>query len=101
MSPRYTETWPDYVHKELSRTLNNIQAVRIIQRVRHHYFQDLYGHSDINLGFEGLVANVSRYEATDPRDRIYAMGNIIVDSDQWFEVDYRIPWEILVSCLER
>ncbi|KAI0875901.1 hypothetical protein GGS24DRAFT_453278 [Hypoxylon argillaceum] len=101
MSPRYTETWPDYVHKELSRTLNNIQAVRIIQRVRHHYFQDLYGHSDINLGFEGLVANVSRYEATDPRDRIYAMGNIIVDSDQWFEVDYRIPWEILYTDVAR
>lgn len=98
MCPRYTETWPDYIHPELSRTINNIQAVRIIQRARHYYFQNLYGHTDITLGFEGLVETVSRYDATDPRDRIYAMGNMIVDSDQWFEVDYRVPWEILVSC---
>lgn len=97
MCPRYTETWPDYVHQELSRTINNIQAVRIIQRTQHYYFQDIYGHSDITLRFEGLVETVSRYDATDPRDRIYAMGNMIVDSDQWFEVDYRVAWEILVS----
>ncbi|KAI1200645.1 hypothetical protein F5X97DRAFT_331832 [Nemania serpens] len=101
MCPRYTETWPDYIHPELSRTINNIQAVRIIQRARHYYFQNLYGHTDITLGFEGLVETVSRYDATDPRDRIYAMGNMIVDSDQWFEVDYRVPWEILYTDVAR
>ncbi|KAI1128964.1 hypothetical protein F5Y10DRAFT_162906 [Nemania abortiva] len=99
--PRYTETWPDYIHPQLSRTINNIQAVRIIQRARHYYFQDAYGRSDIMLSFGGLIENVSRYEATDPRDRIYAMGNIIVDSDQWFEVDYRVPWEVLYADVAR
>ncbi|KAJ8124376.1 hypothetical protein O1611_g9264 [Lasiodiplodia mahajangana] len=29
------------------------------------------------------------------------MGNIIVDSDQWFEVDYRVPWEILYTDVAR
>ncbi|KAI1419424.1 hypothetical protein F5Y12DRAFT_778060 [Xylaria sp. FL1777] len=97
MCPRYTETWPDYMHQQLSRTINNIQAIRIIQKARHYYFQDIYGHTSISLSFEGLVDSVSRYEATDPRDRIYAMGNIIADSDRWFEVDYRIPWQILYT----
>ncbi|KAI0429442.1 hypothetical protein F5Y09DRAFT_310254 [Xylaria sp. FL1042] len=101
MCPRYTETWPDYVHQRLSRTINNIQAVRIIQKARHYYFQDTYGPTDIALGFEGLVDSVSRYEATDPRDRIYAMGNIVADSDQWFEVDYRVPWQILYTDVAR
>ncbi|KAI0804300.1 hypothetical protein GGR55DRAFT_659452 [Xylaria sp. FL0064] len=101
MCPRYTETWPDYIHQRLSRTINNIQAVRIIQKARHYYFQDTYGPTDIALGFEGLVDSVSRYEATDPRDRIYAMGNIIADSDQWFEVDYRVPWQILYTDIAR
>ncbi|KAJ3577518.1 hypothetical protein NPX13_g3047 [Xylaria arbuscula] len=101
MCPRYTETWPVYVHQQLSRTINNIQAVRIIQKSRHYYFQEHYGDTNIALGFEGLVENVSRYEATDPRDRIYAMGNIIVDSDLWFEVDYRIPWQILYADVAR
>lgn len=101
MCPIYTETWPTYVHQQLSRTINNIQAVRIIQRSRHYYFQEQYGYTNIVLGFEGLVESVSRYEATDPRDRIYAMGNIIADSDRWFEVDYRIPWQILVSTIKK
>ncbi|KAI8626514.1 hypothetical protein F5Y19DRAFT_445920 [Xylariaceae sp. FL1651] len=95
MCPRYTETWPDYIHQKLSRTINNIQAVRIIQRARHYYFQDTYGRTDTSLSFERMVEFVSRYEATDPRDRIYAMGNIVADSKDWFEVDYRIPWQIL------
>ncbi|KAI8953105.1 hypothetical protein F4801DRAFT_588491 [Xylaria longipes] len=101
MCPRYTETWPDYVHEQLSQTINNIQAVRIIQKARHYHFQDLYGQNDIALGFEGLVESVSRYEATNPRDRIYAMGNIIANTDQWFEVDYRVPWEILYTDVAR
>ncbi|KAI0114362.1 hypothetical protein GGR51DRAFT_546509 [Nemania sp. FL0031] len=101
MCPRYTESWPDDLHSQLTRTINNIQAIRIIQRARHYYFQDAYGHSDIMLSFEGLIETVSRYEATDPRDRIYAMGNIIVDSNQWFEVDYRVPWEILYTDVAR
>ncbi|KAI0908323.1 hypothetical protein F4823DRAFT_640312 [Ustulina deusta] len=101
MCPRYTETWPDYVHQQLSRTINNIQAVRIIQKARHYYFQGEYGHTDIALSFAGLVDSVSRYEATDPRDRIYAMGNIIADSDQWFEVDYHVPWQILYTDVAR
>ncbi|KAK5633759.1 hypothetical protein RRF57_009473 [Xylaria bambusicola] len=101
MCPRYTETWPAYVHQQLSRTINNIQAVRIIQKCRHYYFQDQYGETDIALGFEGLVDSVSRYEATNPRDRIYAMGNIVADSHQWFEVDYRVPWEILYTDVAR
>lgn len=99
MCPRYTETWPDYIHEKLDRTINNIQAVRIIQKARHYHFQDVYGPVDFNLGFEGMVESVSRYEATDPRDRIYAMGNIIANPEQWFDVDYRIPWQILVSSL--
>jgi len=97
MCPRYTETWPDYVHERLSATINNIQAVRIIQRSRHYYFQERYGPSDVALGFEGLIEYVSRYQATDARDRVYAMGNIIADGHHWFEVDYRVPWQILVS----
>ncbi|KAI1299571.1 hypothetical protein F5Y03DRAFT_365783 [Xylaria venustula] len=101
MCPRYTETWPDYIHPQLSRTINNIQAVRIIQKARHIYYQDTYGPTDVTLGFEGLVDSVSRYEATDARDRIYAMGNMIGDSDQWFEVDYRIPWQILFTDVAR
>ncbi|KAI0399354.1 hypothetical protein F4802DRAFT_51092 [Xylaria palmicola] len=101
MCSRYTETWPDYVHPQLSRTINNIQAVRIIQKARHYHFQDKYGPTDISLGFEGLVESVSRYEATDPRDRIYAMGNIIGNTTQWFEVDYRIPWQILYTDVAR
>ncbi|KAF2968708.1 hypothetical protein GQX73_g4904 [Xylaria multiplex] len=101
MCPRYTETWPDRIQEDLSRTINKIQAVRLIQRARHYYFQDTYGHTDISLSFEGLVAFVSRYEATDPRDRIFAMGNMIVDSDQWFEVDYRVPWQILYTDVAR
>ncbi|KAJ2977554.1 hypothetical protein NUW58_g7775 [Xylaria curta] len=101
MCPRYTEQWPDCVQQMLNRTINNIQAVRIIQRVRHYYFQDVYGPTETVLGFEGLVESVSRYEATDPRDRIYAMGNIIAHSDQWFEVDYRVPWQILYTDVAR
>ncbi|GAW24724.1 hypothetical protein ANO14919_143160 [Xylariales sp. No.14919] len=101
MCPRYTETWPDYIQNQLSRTINNIQAVRIIQKARHYHFQDVYGPTKIALSFEGLVINVSRYEATDPRDRIYAMGNIIVDSSQWFKVDYRIPWQVLYTDVAR
>ncbi|KAI0467691.1 hypothetical protein F4859DRAFT_525119 [Xylaria cf. heliscus] len=101
MCPRYTESWPDYIHEELSRTINNIQAVRIIQKARHYHFQEVYGRSDAGLGFESLVESVSRYEATNPRDRIYAMGNIIANTDQWFEVDYRVPWEILYADVAR
>ncbi|KAI1749509.1 hypothetical protein F4782DRAFT_513417 [Xylaria castorea] len=101
MCPKYTETWPDYVHEQLSRTINNIQAVRIIQKARQYHFQGVYGQTDIALSFEGLIESVSRYEATNPRDRIYAMGNIIVDTAQWFEVDYRVPWEILYADVAR
>ncbi|KAI0967196.1 hypothetical protein F4678DRAFT_475412 [Xylaria arbuscula] len=101
MCPRYTETWPEYIHPQLSRTINNIQAVRIIQKARHVYYQDTYGPTNTVLGFEGLVDSVSRYEATDARDRIYAMGNMIGDSNQWFEVDYRIPWQILYADVAR
>ncbi|KAI1813225.1 hypothetical protein GGS20DRAFT_577762 [Poronia punctata] len=101
LCPPYTETWPDYVHHRLSRTINNIQAVRIIQRVRHHYFQDKYGPTDLALSFENLVEYVSRYEATDARDRVYAMGNIIQDGNQWFDVDYRVPWQILYTDVAR
>ncbi|GAP86951.1 putative heterokaryon incompatibility protein [Rosellinia necatrix] len=101
MCPKYTETWPDYIHQKLSRTVNNIQAVRIIQKARHYHFQETYGPTDIGLGFEGLINTVSRYEATDPRDRIFAMGNMIINSGEWFEVDYRIPWQILYTDIAR
>ncbi|KAI1173251.1 hypothetical protein F4777DRAFT_589985 [Nemania sp. FL0916] len=97
MGPRYTETWPDYVHSQLDSIINVIVAVRGIQRARHYYFQDRYGKSSNVVGFGALVENVSRYEATDPRDRIYAMGNILADSKDWFDVDYRVPWEVLYT----
>ncbi|KAI1322375.1 hypothetical protein F5Y16DRAFT_42009 [Xylariaceae sp. FL0255] len=97
MCPRRTESWPSHIHERLDQTINNAQAVRIIQRVRHYYFPELYGHSDVSPSFENLVENVSRYEVTDARDRIYAMGSMVEDGSNWFEVDYRIPWQVLYA----
>ncbi|KAI0195469.1 hypothetical protein F4808DRAFT_452851 [Astrocystis sublimbata] len=101
MCPRYTETWPDHVQKYLSRTLYNTQAVRLIQQARHCHLADVYGQSDYSLSIEGFVETVHRYGATNPRDRMYAMGNMVDDSHKWFEIDYKIPWESLYADVAR
>ncbi|KAI1493946.1 heterokaryon incompatibility protein-domain-containing protein [Biscogniauxia mediterranea] len=99
MEPRKTETWPGFTTYNMNNTINNIQAVKGIQRVRRKYFQHIYGQTEGMLSFEALVANSSRYGATDPRDRVYALRNVTTDSEEWISVDYRTPWEIVYADL--
>ncbi|KAI5917519.1 heterokaryon incompatibility protein-domain-containing protein [Camillea tinctor] len=99
MEPRKTETWPDFIPHSMNNTINNIEAVKGIQKARRKYFQNIYGRTEGTLSFEALVANSSRYGATDPRDRVYALWNVTTDAEEWVSIDYRVPWEIVYADL--
>ncbi|KAI1501673.1 heterokaryon incompatibility protein-domain-containing protein [Biscogniauxia marginata] len=101
MEPRQTDTWPDFIAHTMDNTLNHILAVKEIQKVRRKHFQLVYDESQTNVSFETLVINSCRYGATDPRDRIYALQNMAMDSDKWVNVDYTVPWEIVYADLAR
>ncbi|KAI1341021.1 heterokaryon incompatibility protein-domain-containing protein [Xylariaceae sp. FL0016] len=98
MEPRTTTTWPGALQERLESTLKKLQAVRLIQEVRHVLFHDMYGPSTWSSNsFQQLVFYAVQYDSTDPRDKIYAMQNLADDSENWFQVDYRIPWQILYA----
>ncbi|KAI0476418.1 hypothetical protein GGR56DRAFT_693877 [Xylariaceae sp. FL0804] len=85
MQPRVTGTWPGSLHERLGDTLDKLHAVRIIQHMRHAHLRSEADRP--RFTFEEALAAASQYDATDPRDKIYALQNLAEDSTEW-QVEY-------------
>ncbi|KAI0118583.1 heterokaryon incompatibility protein-domain-containing protein [Hypoxylon sp. NC0597] len=104
LTPRSIEVYPDYISDDQNSTLNNLAAIQHIQRRRRQLYGDSHWHEKgrKNISpFSSCIADVSRFGATDPRDKMYALQCFAEDANEWFEVDYRVPWEILYTDVAR
>ncbi|KAI0835320.1 heterokaryon incompatibility protein-domain-containing protein [Hypoxylon sp. FL0890] len=104
VTPRSVEVYPDYISENQNGILNNLAAIQHIQRRRRQQFGDSHWHEKgrTNISpFSACIADVGRFGATDPRDKMYALQCFAEDSNEWFEVDYRVPWEILYTDVAR
>ena len=103
--PRQVGDYPEYVEAALGTLFHNLTAILEIQKFRIRTFNDTYKASRTAIYLLETLQSVRRFGATDPRDKVYAMQNLATDSDQWLEVDYRVPWQIVYvevgrKCLE-
>nr|AVY05527.1 heterokaryon incompatibility protein [Nodulisporium sp.] len=104
ITPRSVEVYPDYIPDNQNGTLNNLAAIQHIQRRRRQLFGDSHWHEKGRTSmypFSFCIADVGRFGATDPRDKMYALQCFAEDANEWFKVDYRVPWEILYTDIAR
>ncbi|KAI1414373.1 hypothetical protein F5Y13DRAFT_159446 [Hypoxylon sp. FL1857] len=104
VTPRSIEVYPDYISEDQNGTLNNLAAIQHIHRRRRQLFGDSHWHEKgrKNISpFSSCIADVGRFGATDPRDKMYALQCFAADANEWFEIDYRVPWEILYTDVAR
>ncbi|KAI0378220.1 heterokaryon incompatibility protein-domain-containing protein [Hypomontagnella monticulosa] len=97
--PRSIGLYPDWIQDDMNRTLDNIFAIQNIQRRRRSLFADFYTPGQY-LPFLPLItylANSNRFGATDPRDKLFSLKYFADDVDAWFEIDYKVPWQILYA----
>ncbi|KAI1383847.1 heterokaryon incompatibility protein-domain-containing protein [Hypoxylon trugodes] len=100
--PKNIGLYPDYISDDLNRMLNSILAIQHIQRRRKRLLQDLNGGSNKSHWSLATFLNyTNRLGATDPRDKLYALQYIAQDASTWFQVDYKIPWQILYADVSR
>lgn len=113
--PRRTMAWPDWLMSDNAamgwQDLEpNLITVLSIQRSRLRMEQDQNGLDFVSLtNLDTLLQQSSRLQATDPRDKVFAMRNLVNDleRDDWApKPDYMITWQNLytkmaVSMIER
>ncbi|KAI2641412.1 heterokaryon incompatibility protein-domain-containing protein [Hypomontagnella submonticulosa] len=97
--PRSIGLYPDWIQDDMNRTLDNIFAIQHIQRRRRSLFADVYTPGQY-LPFQPLITylgNSHRFGATDPRDRLFSLQYFADDVSTWFEIDYKVPWQVLYA----
>ncbi|KAK7756188.1 hypothetical protein SLS62_001781 [Diatrype stigma] len=95
MHPRQAGGYPRYIHDMLGTVFHNLSALLEIQKFRGRLHNDIYGVSRKNIYLLQTLASARRFGATDPRDKIFALKNLATDANDWVEVDYRVPWQII------
>ncbi|RYO81924.1 hypothetical protein DL762_006856 [Monosporascus cannonballus] len=105
MHPRQVGDYPEYVEDALGNVFHNLSAVVEIQKFRARIFNDLYGTHRTAIYLLQTLASARRFGATDPRDKVFSLQNLATDADEWIDVDYRVPWQIIYMevariCLE-
>ncbi|RSL46492.1 hypothetical protein CEP54_013834 [Fusarium duplospermum] len=106
MQPPRTTFWPDYLPYTYEESKNNLMAMNNIQIYKVKAFPSCYslnGYNGRTRSFLTLLLYTSRFAATDPRDKIFALsglhlGSILPGSHDWIpKADYTIPWEVLYT----
>lgn len=111
--PAYAKEWPDYLPYSFTTVQRKLRAIVSIQSWRTSLFpidpQSPYTHS---ASLVTLLWPAQNYEATDPRDKIFALQNLCfnVAYHSWnperFRVaypdwapkpNYETPWEVLYT----
>lgn len=95
MHPRQAGGYPHYVEDILGTVFHNLSAVLEIQKFRGRIFNAMYGTDRTNIYLLQTLGSARRFGATDPRDKVFALQNLATDADDWVEVDYRVPWQII------
>ena len=104
--PRKTIAWPDWFMSDnpvmgYNDLEPNLMTVLNIQRSRLRIEQEQSGSDFVSLtSLDTLLGQSSRLQATDPRDKIYAMRNLAADleRDDWApKPDYMITWQNLYT----
>lgn len=95
MHPRQVGDYPEYIEEALGTVFHSMTAILEIQRFRIRTFNDIYKSSRTNIYLLETLHSVRRFGATDHRDKVFALQNLATDSNQWVEVDYRVPWQIV------
>ena len=101
LSPRWTTLWPDWVTEDFLVVEPSLLACNTIQthRIRNQQIRE-GANNRLSAPFHLLLEGSSHCQATDPRDKIYALRNLATDllSDDWVpKPDYERPWEDLYT----
>ncbi|KAL2210017.1 hypothetical protein CC79DRAFT_1330437 [Sarocladium strictum] len=113
--PAYTIEWPDYLPYPFTTVQRKLRAIVSIQSWRTSLFpvdpESTYSHTS---SLVSLLWQTQNYEATDPRDKIFALQNLCfnvayqssnperfrVAYPNWApEPNYETPWEVLYTDL--
>lgn len=103
MNPRSPGAYPGFADKMYVKLMGSIAALTYIEvyRVRSTLIAGSHNRTHHPRLFEQLDTYRS-LEATDPRDKVYALLNLAVDSTIWVpQVDYEIPWQLLYLSIAR
>ncbi len=101
LSPRWTMLWPDWVTEDFLVVEPGLQACSRIQthRIRNQQIRE-EANNQLAAPFHLLLGGSLHCQATDPRDKIYALRNLASDllTDDWVpKPDYERSWEDLYT----
>lgn len=101
--PKHTMAFPDWVTVDYSKLEPHLTSITRIQSYRIREQQIRLGESTTVFSFLSLLHLSQRLQATDPRDKIFAMRNLASDLKEplyqdWApKPDYRISWQSLYA----